>query len=416
MDSEVLAGELVKGGVTLVGDAEEADIVAVNTCGFIEEAKKESIEAILRAVALKQNGRERKVYVWGCFSERYRGEIEKEIPEVDGYFGVEPYDEIGRLLLGASYRWREDAFGRRILSTSPHTAYLKIADGCDHLCTFCAIPLIKGKYRSRSLDSLVKETRRLVRKGVKEIILVAQDTTAYGSDRDDGSNLVTLLNRLVSINGLRWIRIMYAHPSHVSEELIDVMASEEKICRYLDIPLQHISDEMLKAMGRGTRREFVENLIESLRRRIPGLVLRTTFIVGFPGETDSMFRELVAFVRATRFERMGVFVFSPEEGTKAYGFGSVVPREKAEERYGMLMEVQQEVSRQINRSLETSVLPVIIDGYDKNQDLFYGRSEGDGLEVDQMVWVKGEVAVGEIVPVRIEASSAYDLMGEVFRG
>lgn len=413
VDSEVLAGELSRGGMELIGDTEQADIILINTCGFIEDAKKESIDAILQALELKKNGRNRKVYVLGCLSERYSGEIEKEIPEVDGYFGVEPHEEICRLLIGSSYRSSNEAFKHRVLSTPPHTAYLKIADGCDHLCTFCTIPSIKGEYRSRSVLYLGEEARTLAKRGVKELILVAQDTTAYGSDLNDGTTLVDLLKELVSIEGIQWIRIMYGHPAHITDELVDLIAMEEKICRYLDLPLQHISDGMLQAMGRGTMRKFIENLIVALRSRIPDLVLRTTFIVGFPGETDGMFNDLVDFVQETCFERLGCFIYSPEEGTKAFQFRPTIPRKVAEERFRILLEVQQNISRRINRSLESKTLPVLVDGIDKDQKLFFGRSQGDGLDIDQMVWIRGEAPTGEIVPVRIEGSSAYDLVGRV---
>ena len=412
VDSEVLAGQLMKGGMTLVGDMEEADMILINTCGFIEKAKKESISSILEAVSLKENGRDKKVYVWGCLSERYPDQIRKEIPEADGYFGVEPYEDIGRMLLGRTYQWYTEAYGHRILSTPSHTAYLKIADGCDHRCTFCAIPGFKGKYRSREVKSLVAEARVLAEKGIKELTLVAQDTTAYGSDFTDGTTLVTLLSELVSVKGIEWIRIMYAHPSHLMENIIEFMAEEEKICRYLDVPLQHISDSVLKAMGRGMNSVSIRTLVDTLRERIPGLVLRTTFIVGFPGETDEDFDELLDFVRTVRFERLGVFVFSPEEGTEAFQMHSTIPLPVAEERYRILMETQQGVSRKINRSLESKTLYVIVDGYDENQNLHYGRSEGDALDVDQTVWIRGVVRVGDIVPVQIEASSAYDLMGQ----
>jgi ribosomal protein S12 methylthiotransferase len=412
VDSEVLAGQLMQGGMTLVGDMEEADMILINTCGFIEEAKKESIASILEAVSLKENGRDMKVYVWGCLSERYPDQIRKEIPEADGYFGVEPYEDVGRILLGRSYRWCAEAYGHRILSTPPHAAYLKIADGCDHRCTFCAIPGFKGKYRSREVKSLVAEARALAEKGVKEITLVAQDTTAYGSDLTVGTTLVTLLSELASVKGIEWIRIMYAHPSHMTEEIIEFMAEEERICRYLDVPLQHISDSVLKTMGRSMDSASIRRLIETLRERIPGLVLRTTFIVGFPGETDENFDELLDFVRTLCFERLGVFVFSPEEGTEASQMQSAVPLSIAEERYRILMETQQDISRKINRSLESNIIQVIVDGYDENQNLHYGRSEGDALDVDQTVWIQGMVRVGDIVPVEIGASSAYDLMGQ----
>ena len=411
VDSEVLAGELVSGGMTLVRNREEADIIFINTCGFIEEAKRESIESIIESVQLKENGRDKAVYVWGCLAERYRGEIETEIPEVDAYFGVEPYREVGRYFFGHSYRWSDAAFGNRLLSTPSHTAYLKIADGCDHQCTFCAIPHFKGKYRSRSVASLVEEAQTLAEKGVKEIVLVAQDTTAYGSDIKEGTDLVCLLERLVKVEGVEWIRIMYGHPSYVNDELIRFMAEEKKICRYLDLPLQHISNTILQRMGRKTSAEFIKSLVQTLRDRISDLVLRTTFIVGFPGETDAMFDELVEFVRETRFERMGAFVFSPEEGTRAFELRPFVSKPVAEERYRILMEVQQDICRQINRSVESMTIPVLVDGYDTDQNLYFGRSDGDGPEVDQTVWIKGNVGIGEIVPIIVEASSAYDLMG-----
>lgn len=257
----------------------------------------------------------------------------------------------------------------------------------------------------------MEEAQTLAGKGVKEIVLVAQDTTAYGSDIVEGSDLVSLLEKLVSVEGVVWIRIMYGHPSYINDDIIRFMAEEKKICCYLDLPLQHISNAMLQRMGRKTSAEFIRSLIQTLRDRIPDLVLRTTFIVGFPGETDAMFDELVEFVREARFERMGTFVFSPEEGTKASELRPLVSKTVAEERYRILMEVQQHVCREINRSLESKKIPVLVDGYDRIQNLYFGRSEGDGPDVDQTVWIKGNVGIGEIVPVIIEASSAYDLMG-----
>ena len=413
VDSEVLAGELVRGGLTLVGRAEEADLIFINTCAFIEEAKQESVNEILRAVELKKNGKGPKVYVWGCLPQRYREDLKAEIPELDGLFGVEPYEEMGRFLFNRSYRWSSEAFNRRILSTPPHTAYLKIADGCDHRCTFCAIPGIKGRYRSRAVNSLVEEAAALADKGVKELILIAQDTTAYGLDLEDGSRLITLLEKLVSVEGIRWIRLLYSHPAHLTDEIIEFMANEDKICRYIDLPLQHISDDMLRRMGRGMGSAAIKKLIHRLRKRIPGLVLRTAFIVGFPGETNAMFEELLDFVREARFQRLGAFVFSSEEGTEAHLLRPRVPKRVAEERYRMLMEVQQDIASQLNRTLESEEIPVIVDGYDTAQDLYRARSEGDAPDIDQTVWIKGKARVGDIVSVRVEVSSAYDLVGRV---
>ncbi|MBN2030738.1 30S ribosomal protein S12 methylthiotransferase RimO [bacterium] len=411
VDSGILAGELIRCGMELVGNVEQADVILINTCGFIEDAKKESIDTILKMLEYKKNGNHKKVYVWGCFTQRYRNAIEKEIPEVDGYFGVEPYEEMGRFFFNGSYRWDDEAYSRRILSTPPHTAYLKIADGCNHLCTFCAIPMIKGRYRSRSISSIIDEATHLANRGVKEIILVAQDTTAYGQDLDENVNLVCLLNQLVSIDGIQWIRLMYTHPAHVTEELIEMIACEEKICRYLDMPIQHISDDLLLDMGRGMQRAFVESLIDRIRSKMPGLFLRSTFIVGFPGETETMFQELLDFIRETRFERLGAFVYSPEEGTQSFRRKSLVPKEIAEERYRILMETQQAISYDLNRTRESSIMSVLVEGYDRERKLYFGRSEGDCLDIDQTVWIQNKAIIGEIVPVRIKSSSAYDLFG-----
>jgi ribosomal protein S12 methylthiotransferase len=411
VDSEVLAGILNRKGVELVTNPEEADMIFINTCGFIEEAKEESIEAILRAVELKKNGKDRKIFVLGCLSERYREEIKKEIPEVDHYFGVEPFHDVSRHILGPSYQWHSGAYCHRVLSTLPHTAYLKIAEGCDHQCTFCAIPQFKGRYRSRPIADIVQEAESLVYRGVRELILIAQDTTSYGSDLSGKIDLVCLLRELVEMDGLKWIRIMYTHPSHITNDLIQLISEEEKICCYLDMPLQHISDPIRKRMGRGLRGDQVRALIEKLRTNIPGLVLRTAFIVGFPGETEETFSELLDFIQRTKFERLGVFVYSSEEGTEAFLMKPTVSREISEKRYQIIMELQNQISRLNNCSLESRITPVIIDGYDEKQHLFFGRTEGDSLDIDQTVWIHGNPTIGEIVPVLIEGSSAYDLVG-----
>jgi ribosomal protein S12 methylthiotransferase len=413
VDSEVLAGELRRNGAQLVREPENADVILINTCGFVADAKRESIDAILKAVRLKKNGRKPKVVAWGCLAERYKKDIRKEIPEVDAFFGVEPYEAVGRYILGDGYRWSEKAYCGRTLSTLPHTAYLKVADGCDHACTFCAIPLFKGKTRSRTVASLVREAESLADRGVRELILVAQDTTAYGMDLNDGSTLVRLLEKLVRIRGIEWIRILYGHPSHVDDSLMDAVANEPKICKTLDLPLQHAADPMLAAMGRGTSKNAAEKLIGKLRAKIPDLVLRTAFIVGFPGETEAMFEELVEFVRRMRFERMGVFVYSPEEGTRAYGLEGAVRKPTTARRHRTLMELQRTLSERINRALESKILPVIVDGFDPEQRLYYGRTQGDSPDIDQTVWIRGDVRVGTIVPVKIEGSSAYDLAGFV---
>jgi ribosomal protein S12 methylthiotransferase len=423
VDSEVLAAELKRHGAVLTADPEEADDILINTCGFIRDAKQESIDAILNAVRLKaRSGRTRagrsrtggpRVVVWGCLAERYGDALAAEIPEADAFFGVEPFKALGRYIIGAHYRWSEAGRCGRVLSTAPHTAYLKIADGCDHACSFCAIPLFKGKYRSRPVRGLVREAQSLADRGVKELILIAQDTTAYGRDLGGGVTLARLLKRLVRVSGIEWIRILYGHPAHVDDTLIDAMAGEPKICKYLDLPLQHISDPVLKAMGRGMSKIATIRLIETLRALIPGLTLRTAFITGFPGETESRFDELARFVAEARFERMGVFAFSPEEGTRAAGLKPAVPATVAKQRAGQLMRIQKSLSSKYHRSLEGKVLPVLVDGIDRRRRLCFGRTPGDAPDIDATVWVRGKAGPGRIVPVRIEGSSAYDLMGTV---
>jgi ribosomal protein S12 methylthiotransferase len=399
--------------MNLVGRAEDADLIFINTCGFIKAAKEESMDAIAEAVKLKESDSEKRIYAWGCLPERYAGEIEKTIPGIDGVFGVEPFRDIGRFLFDARYRWDDHALGERVLSTPPHTAYLKIADGCDHRCTFCSIPLFKGKYRSRPAAGLIDEAKSLVDRGVKELVLVAQDTTAYGQDLQNEVGLSGLLEQLAGVEGLRWIRVMYGHPAHLKEDVISLMAEDEKICSYLDLPLQHISDEMLHRMGRGMDSAAVRRLVSDLRKTIPDLVLRTSFIVGFPGETEAMFEELLQFVEETRFERMGAFVFSPEEGTEAARLTPEIPKDVSEERYHRLMELQQEISRQLNLSLESRAVSVLVDGFDSDQNLFFGRTPGDAPDIDQTVWIRGETRIGDIITVEIEASSAYDFLGHV---
>ena len=410
-DSEVLAGELRRAGAILVADPTEADTVFINTCGFVRDAKKESIDAILRTIGLKQDDPGKKVVVWGCLSQRHGEELKQEIPEVDRFFGVEPFAEMGQWFLGPQYRFRDSAYRHRILSTPPHTAYLKIADGCDHLCTFCSIPLIKGKYRSRSLLSLEAEARSLVRQGVREIVLVAQDTTAWGKDRNPGVGLDVLLSRLTALEGLDWIRILYGHPSHLEPSVVRMMAQESKICRYLDIPLQHSSSPMLQAMGRPGSGPQLRDWIGGLRNAIPGLVLRTTLMVGFPGETDRDFQELIDFVEEIRFERLGVFVYCPEPGTASWDLKPRIPVRKARERRKTLMGIQQGISLKKNRECVGKTLPVLIDGFDPKKKRLFGRTEGDCLDIDQIVWVQGEAVIGRIVPVRIESGGPYDLIG-----
>lgn len=411
VDSEIMAGMLNANGVQLTTNPNEADAVLINTCGFIQDAKQESVDSILKWLELKKNNPDIKVLVWGCLTERYRGEIKKAIPEVDALFGVEPFESVGRFLFGRFFAWNGREFHPRKVSTPPHTAYLKIADGCDHRCTFCAIPLFKGRYRSRTVESLVEEAGFLTGQGVKELTLVAQDTTAFGLDLNDGSNLIGLLDGLAAVDGIRWIRIMYAHPAHITDAMIEWIAGERKICRYLDIPLQHISDSVLQDMGRDTPRKNILRLILKLRSSIPGIALRSAFIVGFPGETEKAFHELKRFIEETRFERLGLFRFSREDGTSAASLPRRIPVRIAEERFRILMETQKTISSELNRGLESKRMTVLVDGRDAAQNVFFGRTESDAPEVDQTVWIREPVAVGQFVDVTIDGSSAYDLSG-----
>jgi len=409
-DSDVLEGQLLHAGLERIEDPGKADVILVNTCGFIQDAKQESIEAILEAVQIKKKDSRKKVYVWGCLSERYRDEIGSEIPEVDGFFGIEPFEPLVRLIADSRFKWKESRSTRR-RSHTPHSAYLKIADGCDHACTFCAIPRFKGPFKSRPLKVLTGEAKALAERGVRELNLVAQDSSQYGRDLAGGCSLPRLLEALLRIDGLDWIRLLYTHPAHVTGDLIGLMAGEPRICRYLDMPLQHVSDKVLRAMGRGTPRRSIESLIETLRARVPGIVMRTAFIVGFPGETQDDFQELVRFVEKTRFERMGVFQYSSEEGTPSRSMPGKVTRRETRRRHRELMELQREISGELNSRLRGRTIPAMIDGFDTDMKLFEARGEGDAPEVDQTIWIRGDVPVGKIVPVTVQDSTEYDLYG-----
>ena len=411
-DSEVLWGLLRSHGMQLTKSAESADVIFINTCGFIEDAKQESINAILSAVALKMEQPEKKLYVWGCLSKRYKKDLIKEIPQVDMYFGVEPYQEIERSLFHSRTMLQDARIRPQRLSTPAHTAYLKISDGCSHTCTFCAIPLIKGKIKSRPADKLFNEAQMLASQGVRELILIGQDTTAYGYDLGSGINLSGLIRKIAQIDGIEWIRIMYAHPANITTDLIETIAEEEKVCKYLDLPLQHISDSMLKRMGRDMTGDQIRRLIERLRSNIPDIVLRTAFITGFPGETEEDFNELLDFVNKTKFERLGCFVFSPEQGTAAYKMEPKISKETAVSRHRIIMESQMYISEEINPSLESTVQNVIVDGFDEHEKVYFGRTQGDCPEIDQTVWIQTDkdIQAGDIIQVVVDEGLAYDLI------
>lgn len=413
VDSEVLIRLFQDEGAIIVEDVHDADCVFVNTCGFIQDAKEESIEMILQLAELKAEGFIDKIFVWGCLSERYKNEIQQEFPEVDGFFGIEPFELIREKVFPESRKQNNAPYYSRTIARPSHLAYLKISEGCDHPCTFCAIPNIKGSYRSRSMDSLIAEADELAEMGVKELVLIAQDTSQYGYDLTPKTNITSLLSELVKIKGFKWIRLMYVHPAHVTDELLQLIAKEEKICNYLDMPLQHISDPVLKAMKRSPLQEGIKELLAKIYQLIPDVTIRTAFIVGFPGETEDDFRELKAFIEWYEFDRVGVFQYSSEEGTTAAELSESVDDEMKEKRFETLMLTQQQISYRNNSMLESKILDVMIDGYIDSKNQSFGRTRGDAYGVDQSVYVKGEYEAGEIYPVKITRWSEYDLFGEV---
>jgi len=407
VDSERLINQLKLNDFTISAEPEKADIVIINTCGFIEAAKEESINTILSAVELKNAGKLKKVVVTGCLSQRYKEELIKEIPEVDVFFGTEDYEGIIKNL-GGSLKYK--LLGERELSTPKHYAYLKISEGCDNPCSFCAIPLIRGKHKSGTIESLLEETAFLAEKGVKELIIIGQDTTDYGKDIYGKRNLAELLTKLSGVKGIEWIRLLYAYPSHFPDDLLEVIAGNPHICKYLDMPLQHISGNVLKSMRRGITSKRTRDLIYKIRKNIPGITLRTTFIVGYPNETEDDFAQLCDFVKEMEFDRIGAFTYSIEENTSGYDLGDPVPKEEKEERLANLMEIQNGISFNKNKSLIGSKVKVIIDKFEEN--MYYARSERDAPEVDGDILIqkgKEKINIGDFYNVKITGCSDYDL-------
>ncbi|WP_026751528.1 30S ribosomal protein S12 methylthiotransferase RimO [Sediminibacterium sp. C3] len=412
VDSEVLSGQLAANEIDVVHENTKLDhnIVVVNTCGFIDKAKEESINTILDQVELKRRGKLDKVYVTGCLSERYRGDLEAEMPEVDAWFGTL---ELPLILKQFEADYKAELLGERMLSTPKHYAYLKISEGCNRTCSFCAIPLMRGKHISRSIEDLVKEAEALVQKGVKEIMLIAQELTYYGLDIYKERALPKLLDALADVKGLEWIRLHYAYPSKFPLEILEVMQRRDNICKYLDMPLQHASNSMLKAMRRNITREEMSELIHEIRSRVPGICLRTTLIAGFPGETEEDVEELKAFLQEHRFDRVGIFSYSHEENTSAYDLEDNVPAEVKAARAQEIMEVQQEISYEKNQEKVGQIFKVLIDK--KEAGRYLGRTEFDSVEVDNEVVIhsKKKLAIGEFVQVKITKAYDYDLEGEV---
>ena len=422
-DAETMLALLLDDGCEVVSDPSRAEIIIINTCGFIDSAKQESINAILEMAEYKTTGVGRRLIVTGCLAERYADEILEELPEVDAVLGTGDYDRIAEIIecaftdddtpviVGNIDRTPECSLPR-VLLTPPYTAYLKIADGCDNNCTYCAIPKIRGHFRSRSPKDIINEAKALAARGVRELILIAQDTTRYGTDI--GQSLAGLLEELVKIDGIEWIRAHYFYSEAITKELIDTIARHDKICNYIDIPIQHANDYILRRMARRTTRAEMEEKLGYIRKTLPNSYIRTSIIVGFPGETEEHFEELYDFVKRMRFDRMGVFTYSREEGTPAAEFTDQVDEGTKAERLDRLMRLQQGISLELNRERIGEVLEVIVEGYDEDNYLFYGRGRGDSIDVDGKIYfgTEDEVEPGDIISVRIVDASEYDLTGE----
>lgn len=431
VDSETMLGLIHEENYEITNDPSEAEIIIVNTCGFIESAKEESINTILQMAEYKKSGSCKYIIVTGCLSQRYAEELFNELPEADAIAGVEVYDEIGsiikRVMNGEHFIMLErskpdviytskETFLPRILTTPSYTAYLKIAEGCDNCCSYCAIPKIRGPYRSKPMEQVLKEAKALADNGVKELIVVAQDTTRYGEDLPGGKLLLAdLLKELNKIESLKWIRVMYCYPNNFTDELIETFASLDKVCKYVDLPLQHASNRLLASMNRYDTRKEVETLLAKLRKRIPGIVIRTTFIVGFPGETDADFEELKEFVEQQRFENAGVFAYSQEEGTAAGAMPNQIPDEIKQERYHELMALQAQISEEIHKDTEGQTLEVLVEGIEEDgSGLHYGRSYREAPDIDGLIFIEnpGDIKPGCFVKVNILQGFTYESVGE----
>ena len=423
VDAEVMLSLLIEAGFEITGDTEEADLVIVNTCGFINDAKKEAIDTILSACEMKKEGIIRKVVVTGCLSERYKDEIMKEIPEVDGCVGIGANGEIAeickRVLEGEKLaefpsKYNLSLDGDRVLTTPQHYAYLKIAEGCSNCCTYCAIPKIRGKFRSRTFASVVLEARELAKSGVKELILVAQDTTKYGTDLYGVPRLSDLVSEIAKIDGVEKIRLLYCYPESITDELIDVIANEEKVCKYIDIPLQHCNGEVLKRMNRKGDKESLLALIKKMREKIPGLVLRTTFITGFPGETEEQFTELCEFINEVKFDRLGCFAYSPEEDTPAAKMDGQLDEDIKNKRAEIIMNEQMLIMDEKQQKLIGTYLDVTVDYFDEDNLLYMGRSYMDAPEIDTNVIISSEeeLAPGQTVKCKVIGFDDFDMVVE----
>ena len=428
VDSEVLLGHVVEEGLQVVSDAEDADVVVVNTCGFIETAKQESIDTILSVAALKEEANLKGVIAVGCLAQRYGEQLKDQIPELDGVFGLSDYSGVPsvvrKIVNGSERRWTATVDGgkpkgprsdtKRCLLTPTSFAYLRISEGCDHTCTFCAIPSMRGRNRSKPIPVLVEEAESLAAAGIKELVVVAEDSTHYGMDSERKRLIHVLLERLAEVDGIEWVRLMYAYPHTVLPELTTFLREHPKAVKYLDIPIQHISSPMLRAMKRGVKSEQVRGILDRLREEVPGIAVRSTLITGFPGETEQDFEELKTLVRDYRFERLGVFPYSREEDTPAHDMPDQVPQEVAEARAEELMGMQLEIMRTFHQSRVGQTVDVLVDGYDESGEFAVGRTHADAPEVDCRVLLSKESAApGDLVRAKITSAGDYEWVGEV---
>lgn len=426
VDAELLLSKIKNDGYVLEPDTGNCDVVVINTCGFIESAKQEAIENILEFITLKKEGTIKKIIVTGCLAERYRDQIAGEMPEVDAVLGIGSNDKIVDAIKGVMrdekvYLYGEKADlpleGDRVLTTLPFYAYLKIAEGCDNCCSYCAIPSIRGRFRSRPMESVLKEAEELAARGVKELIVVAQDTTRYGQDLYGEYKLAELLRELARIDGFRWIRVLYAYPERITDELIDVMASEPRIAKYIDIPLQHCNEQILRDMNRPGNRAFIEALIRKVREKVPGVTVRTTLIAGFPGETEEQFEELCQFVKDMRFDRLGCFAYSPEEDTPAAEMGGQLDEQLKIHRAEIVTEEQMNIMAQENEKKIGQTVTVVTEGFDRFGECYFGRSEADAPDIDGKIFFTSEkkLAPGDFVSVVLEDTLDLDLIGSAVR-
>ena len=412
VDSEILLGGLDKTNVAITKDPEKADTIVVNTCGFLDIAREESVDTILQAAEMKKTGSLKELVVMGCLSERYPEELKKEIPEVDRIFGSNDHQQIVSFLTGKEFA-KDDPLFFRSLMTPNHYAYIKIAEGCDNGCSFCSIPIMRGLQKSRTISSIMGEAERLAENGTKELLVIAQDSTSYGWDLEKKVYLSDLLKELNTINGIEWIRVHYAHPAHLSQRIIDAIANCDKVCNYLDMPIQHASDDMLKAMRRGLGQDGIKNRISRLREAVPNIALRTTLIVGHPGETEDDYYTLKDFVEEIRFDRLGIFTYSEEEGTLAADLKDDIPRKVKDNRKNEILEIQHEISLEKNESFIGKTIKVIVD--ESEGEVSVGRSEYDSPEIDNIIHIKNTAEVGTFNDVEILEANEYELIGKIIK-